>query len=151
MQRIADSPNQGRSAVTSPITLDVCRDPVLAADERDVVVQWIEKQGMDNFTQQSVCVNDLQPIEYTEQSYETYPVIYSLEKDTTPFSSSPNFEPYGDDVIQRAVFKQDCSAKRVLLIVLVAMLILAPLVAIPSVILIRYRFGSTATSKRSTV
>ncbi|CAF0975794.1 unnamed protein product [Adineta ricciae] len=46
-----------------PITLDVCRDPVLAADghiyERSAIVQWIKQQGTSPLTRKPLTLDDL--------------------------------------------------------------------------------------------
>ena len=46
-----------------PITLDVCRDPVLAGDghiyERSAIVQWIEQQGTSPLTRKPLNLDDL--------------------------------------------------------------------------------------------
>jgi hypothetical protein len=121
MEKVSISPTQSRHHPICPITLDVCRDPVLAGDghvyERIAIIKWIEEQGTSPLTRQPLNINDLCSAENIEQLFQTNPVIYSSSTTMIPVPSTPMPESKTDDEREIAC-TQNCNIKRTLFIIL---------------------------------
>lgn len=63
MMKVNAKSNAGLEDLVCPITLELFRDPVTAADghvyEREVITRWILEKGTSPFTRQPLQVNDL--------------------------------------------------------------------------------------------
>ena len=148
MENASNSPTPpSRDHFICPITLDVCRDPVLAEDghvyERVAIVKWIEEQGTSPLTRQSLDVNDLCSIGNTKQSDQTNPKVDSTPTNMMTLPSAPKA-----DEEQPIVCKKICSVKGVLLFIMLAIgLIVVCFVSATTIIIYLRRSTGTYSSK----
>ena len=146
MEKVSNSPTPSRHHPICPITLDVCRDPVLAGDghiyERVAIIKWIEEQGTSPLTREPLDVIGLYPLENIEQLDQSNSEVDSPSTSTMPFPSAPKTDE------ERSIFyKRICSLKSILFIILGFGFIVSGIVLITSIIFYFRQSTSTHSSK----
>ncbi|UJR38015.1 hypothetical protein I4U23_030697 [Adineta vaga] len=123
------------SDLICPITLDVCRDPVLAADghiyERNAILQWIEQQGTSPLTREPLKIDDL----HSEINMRELDSSYRSSVEHTNIFISPSSLSMTTNSEQRISPKQCCNMKQVLQIIMVIAFIVSPFIIGTSVII----------------
>lgn len=158
MENISSSYIPDRQDLICPITLCLFHDPVLAGDghvyERNAIIQWIEQQGTSPLTRQPLNVNDLcseDNIKQLCQSYRSNVVTYSCRSSTISLLSFPTIQPSPPHDERRTSWKEDCSIKRILLIILATCFIVSPFIIGISIIICLHSSNSISSSKTSII